>query len=240
MNGMEARRVNRKSSTSSQARDTTVDVAAHVRRHLGSELRDYFALPAASGLPPRLAHLITRFDAAVPPAQSQPDDAFRKDLIGALTALRGFAFSLAGDTARADDLVQESLAKAWANRHRFTPGTNMNAWLFTILRNQFYSEMRKAKREVEDADGVHAATMTALPAQEGVVDLQRLRERLDRIPAAQRMALMLVGAEGYTYEEAAEMLRCRVGTVKSRVSRARACLAEALGIGETHDVDAVA
>jgi len=232
--------MNGKPPTPGEASDATVDVATHVRYHLGSELRDYFTLPAATGLPPRLAHLVARFDAVVPPTQSKPDDTFREDLIGALPALRGFAFSLAGDTARADDLVQESLAKAWANRQRFTLGTSMNAWLFTILRNQFYSEMRKAKREVEDADGVHAATMTALPAQEGVVDLQRLRERMDRIPAAQRMALMLVGAEGYTYEEAAEMLRCKVGTVKSRVSRARACLSDALGLGETLAGDAVA
>ncbi len=130
--------------------------------------------------------------------------------------------------------------KAWANRHRFTLGTSMNAWLFTILRNQFYSEIRKAKREVEDADGAHAATLTAPPAQEGVVDLERLRQRLDRIPAAQRMALLMVGAEGYTYEEAAELLSCRVGTVKSRVSRARACLSEALGLGGMPTEDAVA
>ena len=221
-------------SADAKPADEAPGVPAHVRRHLGSGLRDYFGLPTGEALPPRLAHLVARFDAAASPAHSEPGDAFRDDLIGALPALRGFAFSLAGDTARADDLVQEAMAKAWANRHRFALGTNMNAWLFTILRNQFYSEKRKAKREVEDADGVHAATLTALPAQEGVVDLKRLRERLDRIPAAQRMALMLVGAEGYTYEEAAEMLRCRVGTVKSRVSRARACLSDVLGLEDAH------
>ncbi|WP_267358769.1 MULTISPECIES: sigma-70 family RNA polymerase sigma factor [unclassified Methylobacterium] len=232
--------MNGKLPTAGAAPDATVDVAAHVRHQLGVELRDYYTLPAATGLPPRLAYLVARFDEVVSPERSEPDDAFREDLIRALPALRGFAFSLAGDTARADDLVQETLVRAWANRHRFTLGTSMNAWLFTILRNQFYSDMRKAKREVEDADGVHAATMTALPAQEGVVELQRLRERLDRIPEAQRMALLMVGAEGYTYEEAAELLRCRVGTVKSRVSRARACLSEALGLGEMPTVDAVA
>ncbi|MGU3282494.1 sigma-70 family RNA polymerase sigma factor [Methylobacterium mesophilicum] len=232
--------MNGKLPIAGEAPDAAVDVAAHVRHHLGAELRDYFILLTVTELPLRLAHLVARFDAVVSPARSKPDDAFRGDLVRALPALRGFAFSLAGDTSRADDLVQESLVKAWANRHRFTLGTSMNAWLFTILRNQFYSEMRKAKREIEDADGVHAAAMTALPAQEGVVDLQRLRERMDRIPEAQRMALMMVGAEGYTYEEAAELLRCRVGTVKSRVSRARACLSAALGLGETHAVDAMA
>ncbi len=229
-----------KQPTAGMALDAAVDVAAHVRHHLGAELRDYFTLPTATGLTPRLAHLLARFDAVVSPAHTEPEDAFREDLIRALPALRGFAFSLVGDTARADDLVQETLVKAWANRHRFTPGTKMNAWLFTILRNQFYSEIRKAKREVEDADGAHAAMLTAPPAQEGVVDLERLRQRLDRIPAAQRMALLMVGAEGYTYEEAAELLSCRVGTVKSRVSRARACLSEALGLGGMPTVDSVA
>ena len=180
----------------------------------GPALQSYFALPVGTELPQRLAYLIERFDAAVEPAKAHPENAFRDTLIGAVPALRGFAFSLAGDATRADDLVQEALVKAWANRHRFTPGTNFNAWLFTILRNQFYTEMRKAKREVEDADGIHAATLTALPDQEGVVNLRKLQDRLAGIPEAQRIALLMVGAEGYTYEEAAELLECRVGTVK--------------------------
>ncbi|TXM74180.1 sigma-70 family RNA polymerase sigma factor [Methylobacterium sp. WL69] len=217
-----------------------VDVGAHVRKHLGTALQSYFALPVGTELPQRLAYLIERFDAAVGPAKANPENAFRDTLIGAVPALRGFAFSLAGDATRADDLVQEALVKAWANRHRFTPGTNFNAWLFTILRNQFYTEMRKAKREVEDADGIHAATLTALPDQEGVVNLRKLQDRLAGIPEAQRIALLMVGAEGYTYEEAAELLECRVGTVKSRVSRARAYLSGVLGLGDSSTTDALA
>ncbi|WP_419953536.1 sigma-70 family RNA polymerase sigma factor [Methylobacterium sp.] len=217
-----------------------VDVGAQVRKHLGTALQSYFALPVGTELPQRLAYLIERFDAAVEPAKAHPENAFRDTLIGAVPALRGFAFSLAGDATRADDLVQEALVKAWANRHRFTPGTNFNAWLFTILRNQFYTEMRKAKREVEDADGIHAATLTALPDQEGVVNLRKLQDRLAGIPEAQRIALLMVGAEGYTYEEAAELLECRVGTVKSRVSRARAYLSGVLGLGDASTTDALA
>jgi RNA polymerase sigma-70 factor (ECF subfamily) len=210
--------------------DDVVDIDTHVRRHLGTALQSYFALSAGTELPQRLAYLVARFDDGVEKPKTRPDDAFRKALISALPALRGFAFSLVGDASRADDLVQEAMARGWANRHRFTPGTNMNAWLFTILRNQFYTDKRKAKREVEDADGTHAASLVSLPEQEGVVNLKGLRDRLASIPEAQRIALMMVGAEGYTYEEAAEVLKCKVGTVKSRVSRARACLSEVLGL----------
>lgn len=220
--------------------EDVVDLRTHVRKQLGIALQSYFALPQGTALPQRLAHLVERFDAAVEKSKTRSDDVFRDALIGALPALRGFAFSLVGDASRADDLVQEAMVKAWANRHRFTPGTNMNAWLFTILRNQFYTDKRKAKREVEDADGLHAATLVALPEQEGVVSLKGLQDRLARIPEAQRIALMMVGAEGYTYEEAAEMLECKVGTVKSRVSRARAYLSGVLGLTDAAATEALA
>lgn len=151
--------------------------------------------------------------------------------------LRTFAVSLCGNEARADDLVQETLIRAWANRTRFTPGSNFTAWTFTILRNQFYSEIRKAKREVEDGDGAYAATLLAAPDQEHAVTLGSVMNVIGTLPAAQRQALLLVGAEGFTYEEAAVRLGCQVGTVKSRASRARnflvetlACDATALGI----------
>ncbi|WP_026596899.1 sigma-70 family RNA polymerase sigma factor [Methylobacterium sp. 77] len=218
----------------------TVDIPTHVRRHLGCELQAYFAVATGEGLPQRLAHLVGRLEAVVASTGIGIGDEFRDALIQAVPALRGFAFSLIGDATRADDLVQETLVKAWGNRQRFTPGTNMNAWLFTILRNQFYTDMRKAKREVEDADGVHAGKLTALPEQEGVVNLQKLQEKLEQIPEAQRIALLMVGAEGYTYEEAAERLHCAVGTVKSRVSRARAYLSEALGLGGMDGANAAA
>ncbi|TXM70423.1 sigma-70 family RNA polymerase sigma factor [Methylobacterium sp. WL120] len=217
-----------------------VDIPSHVRRHLGSELQAYYVVTRDGGLPPRLAHLVERLEAAVASTGVGGGDWLDDDLIQAVPALRGFAFSLIGDATRADDLVQETLVKAWSSRKRFMQGTNMNAWLFTILRNQFYTEMRKAKREVEDADGNHAGKLTALPDQGGVVNLRRLRETLDRIPEAQRSALLLVGAEGYIYEEAAERLQCAVGTVKSRVSRARAYLSQTLGLSGLNNANVAA
>lgn len=111
------------------------------------------------------------------------------------------------------------------------PGTNLKAWLCTILRNQLYTEIRKRKREVEDADGAMAAQMTAPAAQEHGSDLQVAWQYIGRLPALQREALLLVGAQGLTYEAAAEVMGWEVGTVKSRVSRARTLLAERLGMG---------
>ena len=126
--------------------------------------------------------------------------------------------------------MQETLLKAWANRHRFEPGSNLKAWLCTILRNQFYTECRKRKREVEDADGAFAAKVVALAAQEASSDLRRVWQHLGKLPPAQREALVLVAAQGMTYEAAAALIGCQVGTMKSRVSRARAFLVGSLGM----------
>lgn len=207
-----------------------VDTAAVVRTHLGAQLRAYFPLPAGDALPERLLGLVRRFEAALAGRGETSSGAFRDDLMAAIPALRTFAFSLVGDMSRTDDLVQETLVKAWTNQHRFQPGSNMIAWLFTILRNQFYTEIRKRKREVEDADGIQAGKLTAVPEQEDVAALRRVYEVMATLPASQREALLLVGAEGFTYEEAAARLRCQVGTVKSRVSRARSQLAGLLGL----------
>lgn len=207
-----------------------VDVAAVVRNHLGGELRAYFALPTGDTLPEGLRVLVDRFETAVASRGESSTTAFRDDLMAVLPALRTFAFSLVGDMSRTDDLVQETLMKAWMNQHRFQPGSNLVAWLFTIMRNQFYTEIRKRKREVEDADGIQAGKLTAVPDQEDVVALKRLYAVMATLPATQREALLLVGAEGLTYEEAAIRLQCQVGTVKSRVSRARGQLAGLLGL----------
>ena len=154
------------------------------------------------------------------------DDEMRELLLGAIPALRAFAFSLTYDLDRSDDLVQDTLVRAWTKADSFTRGTNLTAWLFTILRNQFYTEIRKGRREVEDADGVHAGTLTAHPDQEHAAGLRMVMNLIGTLPLPQRQALLLVGAEGYTYEDAAEQLGCQVGTVKSRVSRARAFLVD--------------
>jgi RNA polymerase sigma factor (sigma-70 family) len=204
--------------------------ATVIGQHLALSIRDYFKVVEQEPLPAQLATLVARFEAAVAAHGQTVAFDFRSDIIKALPALRTFALSLVGDVSRADDLVQETFVKAWANQARFRPGTNFTAWLFTILRNQFYSELRKTRREVEDVDGTHAGQMTSLSDQEDASTLKVVWERLGDLPAAQRQALLLVGAEGHTYEEAATMLGCQVGTVKSRVSRARSSLLDTLGV----------
>jgi RNA polymerase sigma-70 factor (ECF subfamily) len=166
---------------------------------------------------------------------------FKADLVSAVPMLRGFARSLCGNRDRADDLVQETLAKAIANREKYREGTNLHAWLVTILRNQYYSEGRRRWREVSDAEGTYAARLTQAPNHDSAMEMREFLGALQVLPPDQREALILVGASGLSYEEAAEVLSTRVGTVKSRVSRARARLEALLGGGEgfARDDDAV-
>jgi RNA polymerase sigma-70 factor (ECF subfamily) len=159
----------------------------------------------------------------------------RESLVAEMGSLRAFAVSLCGDKERADDLVQETLFKAWNHLESFKEGTNLKAWLFTILRNTYFSERRKRRREVEDADGVYAARLATHPAQHGHMDMQDFRAALTRLPDDQREALVLVGAAGFSYEEAAEISGCAVGTIKSRVNRARNRLASMLGLDDLQD-----
>ena len=159
----------------------------------------------------------------------------REEMLGVVPSLRAFAMSLCGSVDRADDLVQETLTRAIANIDSFEPGTNMSAWLFTILRNLFRSEYRKRRREVEDSDGRHAETLKSHPEQPGRLEFEELRNALARLPADQREALILVGASGFSYEEAAAICGCAVGTIKSRVNRARTRLAEQLSIDSADD-----
>lgn len=149
-------------------------------------------------------------------------------LLAAVPKLRAFAISLCGRSDRADDLVQETLVKAWANLTSFEPGSNMTAWLYTILRNEFYSEFRKRRREVADTDGQYSAKLASHPAQEGHMAFLDFRDALDKLAESHREALILVGASGLSYEEAARICQCAVGTMKSRVNRARTRLAELL------------
>lgn len=169
---------------------------------------------------------------------SGADSEMRDLLIGALPALRAFAYTLTYDLDRSDDLVQDTLVRAWTKADSFERGTNLMAWLFTILRNLFYSEQRKRKREVEDADGVHAGRLTSLPEQEVRLELRAFRDALDGLPLSQREALVLVGAQNFTYEEAAAISGVAVGTVKSRVSRARGRLIVELGMAGGGDIGA--
>ena len=167
---------------------------------------------------------------------------FKSDLLETIPSLRAFAVSLTQNADKADDLVQETLVKAWDKHASFQPGTNIKAWLFTILRNEFYSQMRKRGREVQDSDGVMTARLAVHPSQHGMLDLKDFRAALEQLPEDQREAVILIGASGFSYEEAAEICGCAVGTIKSRVSRARNRLQEILGVSGEADYgpDAIA
>ena len=162
-------------------------------------------------------------------------DSLRDDILASVPSLRAFAISLSGNGDRADDLVQETLLRALANIDSFQPGSNLPAWLFTILRNLFRSDYRKRRREVEDADGNYAKTLKTQPAQSAHLEFEEFRVALDKLPQDQREALILVGASGFSYEDAAAICGCAVGTIKSRVNRARTRLASLLNIENAHD-----
>ena len=166
---------------------------------------------------------------------SENPPTFKQALLAALPTLRAFAMSLSGRHDRADDLVQETVMKAWAKQEDFRLGTNMQAWLVTILRNHYYSQMRKRGREVQDTEGSYTARLSVAPSHDGVMDLADFRRALLDLPDEQREALLLVGASGFSYEEAAEICGCAIGTIKSRVSRARTRLQAVLGINGPAD-----
>lgn len=203
-----------------------------VRDYLGQQLQAFYGSVIENEQPQRFLDLIARLDVALTAHDTSASSVFRADLLASLPGLRAFALSLVVNPTRADDLVQETLLKAWANRNRFGPGTNFMAWVCTILRNQFYTDCRKRKREVEDADGVEAGRLIALPSQEHGIELQKVWTILAKLPPTQREALLLVAGQGMTYEAAAALLGTQTGTMKSRVSRARAFLAESLEINE--------
>jgi RNA polymerase sigma-70 factor (ECF subfamily) len=154
----------------------------------------------------------------------------RDAMLAAVPGLRAFAISLCGNVDRADDLVQETLLRAISSINSFQPGSNMSAWLFTILRNQFRSEYRKGRREVQDTDGSYLDSLKSLPEQHSRVEFEDFRDALATLPSVQREALLLVGASGFSYEEAAAICETAVGTIKSRVHRARTRLSKLLAI----------
>jgi RNA polymerase sigma-70 factor (ECF subfamily) len=173
------------------------------------------------------------------PRPIRPLDAeTRQALLRAIPHLRAFAISLTGNLDQADDLVQETTVKALTHLDGFQPGTNLQAWMFTILRNLFHTGYRRRRREVEDADGVFAATLSVAPDQHARLDFEDLRAALAKLPPDQREALVLIGAEGFSYEETAEICQTKVGTIKSRVNRARTRLAELLHLNADADMSA--
>jgi RNA polymerase sigma-70 factor, ECF subfamily len=162
----------------------------------------------------------------------------RDAMLAAVPSLRAFAISLSRNVDYADDLVQETLLRAIAGIKSYQPGTHMSAWLFTILRNRFHSDYRKRRREVEDADGSYVDGLTSPPEQHTRLQFEEFRAALARLPLGQREVLLLVGASGFSYEETAAICEIAVGTVKSRVNRARTQLLELLGIDGAHEFGA--
>lgn len=206
-----------------------------VERDIGAFLRIAFAEDAAAELPQVFIDLLDRLGvdepASIPSPRGLPDGQFKTQLAATIGPLRIYARSISGSADMADDLVQETLLKAWAARARFQAGTNMRAWTYVILRNHYFSQVRRA-RFTGDWDEYSADLMLAEPAnQEAHIALSDVQRGLLQLPEAQREALILVGAGGISYEEVAEICGCAVGTIKSRVARGRAALAEMLTNG---------
>jgi RNA polymerase sigma-70 factor (ECF subfamily) len=165
-------------------------------------------------------------------ADERVSERFRDSLVSAIPNLRAFAISLCRDATRADDLVQETLLKAWSHANTFEDGTNFKAWLFTILRNTYFSELRKVGHKVREAEEGDAAELAVPGEQHGHMDLVDVSIAMEQLSPEQREAVTLVAAEGFSYEEAARVCGCEVGTVKSRVNRARMRLVKLLGLTE--------
>ena len=161
---------------------------------------------------------------------------WRNEVIALIPALRAFAWSLAHNRSDAEDLVQECLIKAWSNREKYETGTNLRAWMFTILRNTYYTQVLRRRREVRDEAGEYAGSLNCPANQEWSVALHSLRDALQKLPHEHREALILVGAAGLSYEEAAEICGCALGTIKSRVNRARNRLLKLMDAEDVIDV----
>jgi RNA polymerase sigma-70 factor, ECF subfamily len=159
----------------------------------------------------------------------------RDQLVGYLPSLRAFAMSLTRNRSAADDLVQDTIVKAWSNIEKYAIGTNLQAWLFTILRNTYYSSLRRTRREVADPEGIHAQGLYVRPDHDGRLAYRDFQRAFDQLSPEHREVLTLVGASGFSCEEAALTMGVAVGTVKSRASRARKRLSELMGLAEGED-----
>ena len=204
-------------------------------RDIGAYLRMAFAQVEAATLPAVLQNLLDRLGEDEP-ERSEParldDKAFKTLLAAVIPHLRAFGRSLSGNADTADDLVQETMLKAWTARDRFVAGTNMRAWTHVILRNIYFSQTRRARFKGE-WDDYSADLLLAIPAgQESHIALGDMQRALMQLPAEQREALVLMGAGGMTCEEVAVICDCATGTVKSRVARARMALRALLDGGQ--------
>lgn len=194
---------------------------------IGAVLQAAFA-SADDALPPVFIDLLDRLaasaEARTPVPGTLSDAEFKAALLEAMPRLRSFARSLCGDAAQADDLVQDTLIRAWNARDRYAAGSSFKAWTFTILRNQFLSAMRRTRFTAEWNDNAAERVLVASADQDRQLHVADVQRALAKLPEAQRQVLMLVGAEELTYEQAAEICQVPLGTIKSRVARGREAL----------------
>src|SRR3990167_5865892 len=167
-------------------------------------------------------------DTPILPNTLAADMHFRDQLVALISSLRSFARGLCGWRDMADDMVQDAMLRGWAARASFTPGTNFRAWMFMILRNQFYTTLRKDKRMTSWDPEVAERVLVEAPSQEDAINVADVARALQKLPAEQREVLLLIGANGATYEEAAEIVGCAIGTIKSRLARGRKALAQVI------------
>ena len=158
------------------------------------------------------------------------------EIVQHLPGLRAFALALTRSPDEADDLVQDTVEKAWSHFNSFTPGTNLRGWLCTILRNTYYSGLRKRWREVSDSDGIFVGRLLILPSHDGALAMREFMVAFSQLTSDHRAVVSLVGVLGFSYEEASAALSLPIGTVKSRVSRARAILAELLDMAPADEL----
>lgn len=154
-----------------------------------------------------------------------PDKVFRDQLVALLPSLRAFSRGLCGHREMADDLAQDTMMRAWAARASYTQGSNFRAWMFMIMRNQFYTTVRRNSRMTSLDPEVAERVLVVAPAQQNGINVNDVAKALQQLPAEQRETLMLIGANGLSYEEAAQVMGCAMGTVKSRLARGRTALA---------------
>lgn len=175
---------------------------------------------------------------ATPPAAESSDaDEFRAQLLAVIPALRGFARGLCGNRELADDMAQDAMMRAWAAQTSFTRGTNFRAWIFMILRNQFYTTIRRNSRMVSWDPEVAERVLIAQAAQHDGLNLQDVQDALQKLPVEQREVLILIGANGLSYEEAAEVMGCAIGTIKSRLARGRTALSTLINGTEQYNAE---
>jgi RNA polymerase sigma-70 factor (ECF subfamily) len=154
---------------------------------------------------------------------------FRSQLLHEMPLLRRWSHVLCRNQSLAEDMMQETLTRAWANRASFARGTNMRAWLYRILRNTYFNHLRQRRREVSDPDGALTAALTVSPAQPGRVELREVTRAMQDLSPTQRQAMILIGAQGLSYKQVARLQRVNIGTVKSRLARARQSMARMMG-----------